>query len=378
MKKVLIAHQSTIPHYRVDFYNALEKARPHSWNFEVVFDPSEIKKKRFFQEEVNPELFSFPIVSTHTFSFKYAEKIVSYQTFWRKAAGYDLVIVGSALSNITYPLCQLHQLAGTKFAVWGHGRNRAVVNPTGYKKILEIFRSGLVRKADGFFGYTPDIIEYLGSKGVRPQKIFILNNTIDIHKQRYYFEKLQRKKESLKENYGLSGKKVLLFVGRCTKNKRLTFLLETFSIIEKYHTNFHMVLIGSGASAYVNASKNITALESITDLNKLAPYYVVSEVFVFPGDVGLGPLQALCYDLPVITRHSPTHMPEFAYLSAGNSVILPQEVTPQAYSQTIIDVCTDTKRLNTIKQGIWPSIQHLTIENMALNFVKGVNTILQV
>jgi glycosyltransferase involved in cell wall biosynthesis len=378
MKKVLIAHQSTIPHYRVDFYNALEKARPQSWQFEVVFDPSEIKKKRFFQEEVKPELFTFPIVPTNTFAFKYAEKIVSYQTFWKKAASYDLVIVGSALSNITYPLCQLHQLAGTKFAVWGHGRNRAIVKPTGYKKIIEKFRSGLARKADGFFGYTPDILEYLGRKGVSSQKIFILNNTIDIHKQRHYYEKLQGQKERLKEKYGLSGKKVLLFVGRCTKNKKLTFLVEAFLIIEKYHTDFHLVLIGSGASAYTNASKSITALESITDLDNLAPYYAISEVFVFPGDAGLGPLQALCYDLPVITRHSPTHMPEFAYLSAANAVILPQEVTPQAYAQTIIDVCTDTKKLDTIKQSIWPSIQHLTIENMALNFVKGVNTILQV
>ena len=42
MKKVMIAHQSTIPHYRVPFYNMLNKMRPIDWQFEVVFDPNDI------------------------------------------------------------------------------------------------------------------------------------------------------------------------------------------------------------------------------------------------------------------------------------------------------------------------------------------------
>ena len=42
MKQVLIAHQSTIPHYRVPFYNSLNTLKPDEWRFEVVFDPDEV------------------------------------------------------------------------------------------------------------------------------------------------------------------------------------------------------------------------------------------------------------------------------------------------------------------------------------------------
>ena len=50
MHKVLIAHQSTIPHYRVPFYNSLENQKPDNWQFDVVFDISELEKPRFFKE----------------------------------------------------------------------------------------------------------------------------------------------------------------------------------------------------------------------------------------------------------------------------------------------------------------------------------------
>lgn len=62
-------------------------------------------------------------------------------------------------------------------------------------------------------------------------------------------------------------------------------------------------------------------------MNILAPLYAASDVFTFPGDVGLGPLQALCYDLPVITLESPTHMPEIIYLNKSNSIILPNRIS---------------------------------------------------
>ena len=36
--KILIAHQSAIPHYRVDFYNRLKNNINSKYEFDVVFD----------------------------------------------------------------------------------------------------------------------------------------------------------------------------------------------------------------------------------------------------------------------------------------------------------------------------------------------------
>jgi glycosyltransferase involved in cell wall biosynthesis len=378
MKKVLIAHQSTIPHYRVDFYNALEANRPKSWVFEVVFDSSELQEKRFFEEEVDLTKFSFPTVDTRTFSFKFGEKVFNLQSFFIRASKYDLIIVGSALSNLTYPLCRLHQLTGKKYGIWGHGKDRTVAKPSKFKKLLEVFRTGLAKSTDGFFAYTSDIKSYLENRGVDPDKIFVLNNTIDILKQRAFFEKYLPEKNKIKKDLGLDDKKILLYVGRFTKNKRIEYLLKAFNSLIKIDPNYHLIAIGSGSGRYkADAPSQITFFEAITDLNKLAPMYVAADVFTFPGDVGLGPLQALCYDLPVITLDSPTHMPEIIYLNEKNALILPRETTPEDYAMQIHQILNNPITLNYLKAGIWESINHLTIDQMAKNFIAGVNSILK-
>ena len=49
IKKVLIAHQSTIPHYRVPFYEAVERLRPKWWEFSVIYDTAEARGKSFLE-----------------------------------------------------------------------------------------------------------------------------------------------------------------------------------------------------------------------------------------------------------------------------------------------------------------------------------------
>jgi glycosyltransferase involved in cell wall biosynthesis len=178
---------------------------------------------------------------------------------------------------------------------------------------------------------------------------------------------------------GLHGKKVLLFIGRFTANKRIDFLLEAFNQLRQTDDRFHLLLVGSGGEAYLTKGlEDITYFGPIVDLERLGPLYIASDLFAFPGSVGLGPLQALCYDLPVITIDSPTHMPEFEYLTPMNSVMLEAAATPATYAKIIMDLIRDEDRLAELKAGTWPSINHLTIEQMARNFIDGINAILEV
>ena len=107
-KKVLIAHQSTIPHYRVPFYQAVERLRPKWWEFYVVYDLSEKAKKAFFKEQVNHRLFNFKLQKTKTYNLKLKGKVISFQTFVFRAWGYDLIVVEDALNNLSYPLSYLY------------------------------------------------------------------------------------------------------------------------------------------------------------------------------------------------------------------------------------------------------------------------------
>ena len=377
MKNVLIAHQSTIPHYRVPFYNALERLRPDSWRFDVVFDPADLTSPRFFQEPLDVEQFQFPMLETGTITLKAWGKRVSYQTFWRKAARYDLVVVENAVNNLTYPLCHLHQLGGTKIAYWGHGRDRSVEKLSPHKFLSEKLKIFLARRADGFFAYTTGVKSYLEQQGLSARKIFVVNNTIDIDEQRCAFRKWRSRRMAVRQELGLQEKKVLLFVGRFTENKRIDFLLEAFATLREMDASFHLLLVGSGGESYLPDNvTDVSYFGPVVELDRLAPICVASDVFVFPGSVGLGPLQALCYDLPPVTVDSATHMPEIEYLSSANSIVLDGSVSPEEYAQVIVDLFDDLDRLRSLRAGIWTSVQHLTIEQMVRNFVEGVNSIL--
>ena len=378
MKKILIASQSTIPHYRVPFYNALERLRPATWGFDVVFDSTESTAKRFFKEPIDLLSLEFSTLPVRTFFISIASKTYCYQNFWLKAANYDLVIVENAVNNLTYPLCHLHQFRGTRIAYWGHGKDRTVAKISGYKHLSEQLKMQLSRRANGFFAYTDGVKAYLEMNGVSPEKVFVTNNTIDINEQRRAFEKWMPSRNAIREKMGLQGKRVLIFVGRFIQNRKIDFLLSAFSILCKQDSNYHLILVGDGGqSIFASKQDNISYMGTVVDLEELAPLYVASDVYIIPGAVGLGPVQALCYDLPIITMDTVGHGPEIEYLSSANSIVLNRNTTPEEYAQTILDFMSDPIRLETFKSNIWESIKHLTIDQMAQNFINGINAILE-
>lgn len=375
MKKVLIAHQSTIPFYRVPFFNALEARRPDQWDFKVVDDFNEKVFLPGIKRDISSYQFKTLEVSTRILSI--SGKSVTYQKFWKQAADFDLIIVEHALNNLMYPLCQLHQVFGKKFAFWGHGRDRNASQPSIPKRLAEkfkIFQAGL---ANGFFAYTDGVKQYLMNHGLSENKIYVVNNTIDILEQRQNFGKWLPERESRRDAMGLSGKKVLLFVGRPRSDKRIDFLLESFAILREIDPAYHLILVGSGSEAFQSqATKGVTFFGPLVDLDQLGPIYVVSDVYVIAAAVGLGPLQALCYDLPIVTIHADNHGPEFEYLSNDNSLILPREANAQRFAQAIHHLLSDSQQLLALKSKTWSSVQHLTIENMADRFIEGINQIL--
>lgn len=377
MKKVLIAHQSTIPHYRVPFYNALEQYKSDDWCFDVVFDPSELDNKIFFREELNPNSFKFSILPVNTIPLKIAGTKICYQTFWKKAAEYDLVVIEQALNNLTYPLCHLHQLKGIKLMYWGHGKHQKIQKPSLFRSLSEQAKLFLTNQANGFFAYTPGVKSFLIEKGFPANQIFVLNNTVDINIQRQAFEKLKTQRTEIRRSLNLTDQKVLLFVGRFGNTKRVDFLLKAFSIMQQKDNSFHLLMVGTGGENYLqDKPENVSYFGSIIDLDKIASIYVAADVFSFPGSVGLGPLQALCYNLPVVTIDSHVQSPEIEYLSPQNSLILSSDTTPEEYAKSIIELFAEPQKLACLQNSTWSTIKDLTIEQMAKNFAMGVKNIL--
>lgn len=380
INRVLIAHQSTIPHYRVPFYEEVERQRPKEWEFTVIYAPKVSRWKHF--TEIDPARVRFPVRQTWTIALPIDGKRISFQSFVFNLWEYDCIVIENALNNLSYPLTFLYRWFGKAVLLWGHGKDSSVVNPIGIKKASEGFKRWLSRKADGFFAYTDGVKKHLVENGVDEGKIFVLNNTIDINQQRRIFESLSSDRERMRRDLGVSGDKVLLYVGRMNRRKRLDLLTEAFSVLRESDKSYQLQVVGSGDESMINAVREQHGEEAvryhgvITEPDQLAPLYLTSDLYVFPGDIGLGPLQALCYDLTPVMIDSQTHNPEYEYLNEKNAVILPEGSSPTDYAEAIDNLLHNKDKWISLRAQAWPSIRHLTIENMAKNFIRGINTVL--
>jgi hypothetical protein len=63
-------------------------------------------------------------------------------------------------------------------------------------------------------------------------------------------------------------------------------------------------------------------------------------------------------------------------LNSENALILPEGSSSEQYALAIKTLLEDQPRWAELRAHAWPSIKHLTIDNMAQNFVAGVNSIL--
>lgn len=380
IKRVLIAHQSTIPHYRVPFFQAIAQQRPAGWEFCVVYDP--LEARRTFQVESDAASFHFPVQKHRTYELSLGGKRLLFQSFPLRARSYDLIVVGGMLYNLAYPLSMLWSYLGTAVAYWGQGRDVTAVHTSGAKRLSENLKLRLYHRADGFFAYTQSVRDYLVAEGLDERKIFVLCNTIDIKRQRRAFETHLPWRDAYRKQAGLDQKKVLLYVGRLNQRKKLPFLIEAFAYLKHRDASYHLIVVGGGDVSMMDRLKAVCGEASVSyrgvvDEHDIAYDYTRSDLYIFPGDVGLGPLQALCYDLVPVIIDSPTHSPEVDYLNDTNALIAPRHTTPAEYADAIDRLFAHPTQLLRLRAQAWPSIQHLTIEQMAQNFIHGVNTILQ-
>lgn len=152
-------------------------------------------------------------------------------------------------------------------------------------------------------------------------------------------------------------------------------------MLQRKDPQYHLIVIGGGDTSYIEkleatCGKDAISYKGFVSEEDINYYYMISDLYIFPGAVGLGPIQALCFDLTPAIIDSPIHNPEYDYLNEDNSVICDRAVSPEAYANAIDAHLQDTAQWHRVRAQAWPSIQHLTVENMAENFVHGINTIL--
>ncbi len=90
-----------------------------------------------------------------------------------------------------------------------------------------------------------------------------------------------------------------------------------------------------------------------------------------PGLVGLGILDAFCAGLPLLTTDVPGHSPEIEYLEPGRSGLVTAP-NAAAFAAAIDALLVDPGRLAGMRAAAEEASRRYSIEAMAENFAAGV------
>ncbi|MEI8108845.1 MAG: glycosyltransferase family 4 protein, partial [Verrucomicrobiota bacterium] len=280
-----------------------------------------------------------------------------------------VVILFLHLKNLLiWPL--LHWLNHQRIPVvyWNKGVNLEVRNP--FIRNLPFYY--IHHRVNALLLYSSHELKDIQPSN-RP-KTFIANNAVNFTA----FPEISTSKEALKAELHLPFKKIILFVGRMRPVKKVEHLIEVFQKIN--HPDYGLVIVGDQMAydlATLIHSPNIRYLGEIFDPQNLliSKIFKASDLFVIPGDVGLGLNQAFFWGLPVVTEDG-LQPPEIHYLTNGrNGFIVPENHLP-ALQEKIVLLLEDDALRSQFSQNAHADIRRLaSVETMFNGFLQCVSSL---
>ncbi|MBE2243440.1 MAG: glycosyltransferase family 4 protein [Burkholderiaceae bacterium] len=294
---------------------------------------------------------------------------------WMRA---DLVIVEHANKYALNYFLMLLDAAGIKrLAYWGHGRDRQTPEGT--------FGAWLRRRtlawSHWWFAYTRGALEDVAAAGFPRDRITVVGNAIDTQALREQLASVgPTQVEAARQRLGWSEfDRVVVCCGSLHPNKHVDALIEASDAMHAADPRLRLLVIGGGPGLHrvqeLAASRPWVRCVGPQFGSDLAVLLRLAELWLNPGLVGLGVLDAFCAGLPVITRDIDVHSPEVEYIEHGvNGLILGTDMA--AYAGAVIELLHDDKRLRRMQRAAHDSAARRSIDAMAENFARGITACL--
>lgn len=370
--KVFI-QQPVIPKYRVPLFNELAKKceiEVHA-SCEIPGMPSSAEENSY----------SFKFKNHNCFS-KLGGRLFFQQTmeipdYFNKG---DILVYNSNprfLSN--NKLVRRAREKEIKVIAWNHA------NSSTSSGISSWLRKRMTsNKADCLLLYMASEINEMENEGWPREKLFCLNNTIDEKSIVNEIKNLTGTEDVIaarnseiikefKEDHGINGKINLLYCGRITEKSSLDILFEA---LKKVKSKIQLNIIGDGDFNRFNNIENLNIKwhGAIYEEVKLAPWFLSSDAFIYPGAVGLSLNHAMAYGLPVITHNKQNkQMPEFNYLKDGCNGLTYQFQNVDSLV-TILNGL-EKSELNRLQKNALKTIhEDYSFKKMVQNFVRCIQT----
>lgn len=354
MKKVLLVSNKVF-HYRVSNYNYFAgRFREEGWEFHVR--ANEIQKN-------NP----FPL------EFDFREMLFCFGAYKREIERLkpDAVILFLHLKNLMiWPLLHWLKLKGIPVIYWNKGINLEVRNP----RLRNLPFYYIHSVCDGIVLYSKNEI-----KDIKPKnryKVWIANNAVNFTA----FPDIAETPAEIKAEFNIPFEKVVLFVGRMRPVKKVEHLIAIFNEIDE--PGCGCVIVGDKMGYDLDAlirGRNIRYLGEIFDSGniQISKLFKMSDLFVIPGDVGLGMNQAFYWGLPVVTEDG-LQPPEIHYLTAGrNGFIVPGNDLAALKEKTLLLLKDDALRAEFSRNAREDIRRDASVETMFQGFLQCLSTLME-
>jgi len=298
-----------------------------------------------------------------------------WQPYLRRVSGADLLILeqGSRLLA-TYAAFGRRAFGGPAIAFWGHGLH---FNTGHAMPVAEAAKAWLARRADWWFAYTPRSVEVVAGLGFPRERITLMENAVDTSALRAARARLDEDElEALRTRLGLVGRRVAVYVGALTPEKRLGFLIAAGDEVCRRVPDFELIVVGAG----VEAARLRAAAVRRPWLHAVGARFgddkvrhlALGRIMLMPGRAGLVVLDAFALELPMVTTAWPYHSHEFGYLvDRVNARVVPSWDDTGAYAAVVAELLEDDALQERLREGCSAGATRYTVENMADNIVTG-------
>jgi len=305
MTKVILI-EPVLPHYRKDVFRTLTESNVFDLEFVAGEEYQGIKSIIPEQSSV----FNYSSFRCFGHGFYYLKGASRYI----KSKKPDIIIctgVDFHLIHTIYIFIYQRLIKRKRFYWWSHA-TKGHQGRFGY-----LIRRFVYRKSTGVLSYNHEGKMNLLEMGISENKIQVVNNSINTEDYGYLNYDLFQKKAN--------GRFTILYSGRVTEAKKVDLLIKALGIIKSRSLfDFICYIVGGGdLDPLKNSARESNVFENIVFTGEKYgkdnhEYFLKSDIFVYPGVIGLSILHAMSFGLPVITTNNiASQYPEFELLLPG-------------------------------------------------------------
>jgi glycosyltransferase involved in cell wall biosynthesis len=199
------------------------------------------------------------------------------------------------------------RMNGVGTILWGHGYSK---NEVPWRARM---RRTVARLADAVMFYNHGTArQFVDAFGWKPSRVFVALNSLDqapIEAARQQWLDRPEALEQFRREKDLGDGPVVLFVSRLEAENRVDLLIDAAGSLIKDFPGLKIIIVGKGPdqprlqalARRHRLEASVRFLGAIYGEPELAPWFLSSDVFCYPANIGLSLLHAFGYGLPAVT-----------------------------------------------------------------------------